>query len=412
MDLSKLGAERQKLIGELESIHAQCEGRVMEAGEKAEWETRSQKLAEIDGILERERFLEEKRRGLDEVNPPKVPVGHNAAMPTADEYRDAFWKYFARPFGGRVDNDVLDIIERGFVAAAAETRAVVTNSDASGGYTVPEGNLQPIVEAQEYIGGVMAAPGVTVIRTTGGEELPIPEIDERAEEGETKEEAVAATEGSLSFERQYLRSYVRDSKYIKVSAKFLRETALPQFENWLLGALAQRLFRKRNDELTNGTGNNEPYGVAVGAYSAATAASATVVTYSELLSLYIAVDRGRRDRGAWMMNDTTYGEILDLVDGAGRHYFIDAMGNPANTILRRPIVINPDMPNTAASQKAILFGDFSAYWARLVGGDMRLLRSDQRFWEERVTAFMAEGEWDGTLVDAGDHPIQCITMHA
>lgn len=410
--LTEMQQEMARIVQKLEGLHSEAakESRAFTESEQAAWEKLAEDHRRVADLIEREQFIEGEQSRLAGIEPRQTVTqpGQSERADAAQRYRDAFWRYLKRGKDARVPQDVLETLSRGILDA--EGRSLVTNTDISGGYTVPEGSMQPMVEADKFVGGVTSAPRVTIMTTPDGSDLPVPMIDDTAQTGEAAEEVTAATiDTALTFQRNTLRAYLRDSNYVKVSYKFLRDTSISFFETWLLSTLGKRLYRRRNEEFTNGTGNNEPQGVAYAATSGVTAASATEVTYDELLQLYISVDRAYRQNAAWMMNDTTYGEILSLVDGNGRHYFIDQTSNPAESILRKPIVINPDMPNTSSGLKAVLFGDFSYYWVRIVGGP-RLSRSDERFWDEQAAAFMAVEEYDGMLMDAGQHPIKAITM--
>jgi len=403
--LVEMRQDMAKLVENLESLHKQAAGekRSFDESEQREWDRMSEEHARLTGLIAQREALE------DEENPERQTQGggeQKRTAPTGEEYRDAFWSYFKRPGRASTPQSVMDQLAKGYVAA--EGRGVVVNTDVLGAYTVPEGAMQPLIEAEKFVGGMVEA-GITIVPTATGTSLPVPMIDDTASTGETAEELTDATEGSLAFQKNELNAYMRDSEYIKVSYKFLRDTSLPLFKSWLLNLLGKRLFRKRNEEWTNGLGTNAPLGVVPASTSGVTAASATEVTYGELLELYIAVDRAYRRNGVWMFNDTTYGEILDLKDNSARHYFIDQNGTPMEKILGKRVVINSDMPDSTTGLKAVLYGDFSYYWGRVVGGP-RLSRTDERFWEAQASAFMAVEEWDGLLMDAGQHPIKAITM--
>jgi HK97 family phage major capsid protein len=69
-----------------------------------------------------------------------------------------------------------------------------------------------------------------------------------------------------------------------------------------------------------------------------------------------------RNSGTWAMNSTTLGKLRLLKDGDGRFLWQPSfqLGQP-ETILGRPVVELPDMPDIAANAFPIVFGDFSGY---------------------------------------------------
>ncbi|MET4371572.1 HK97 family phage major capsid protein [Bradyrhizobium sp. LB12.1] len=96
------------------------------------------------------------------------------------------------------------------------------------------------------------------------------------------------------------------------------------------------------------------------AYTPSGAAS-TLSSADALIDLFHGIKAPYRANGVWMMNATTLGTIRKLKDGQGR-YMVNIQGldnTPVTTILGRPVVEAPDMPDVAANATPIVFGDFS-----------------------------------------------------
>ena len=91
------------------------------------------------------------------------------------------------------------------------------------------------------------------------------------------------------------------------------------------------------------------------------AASATVITPDELITLvYTLAPAYRQGAGvAWAMNSTTASEIRKLKDDQSRYLWTDGLqpGQPPN-LLGFPVVEMQDMPDTAATNLAIAFGNW------------------------------------------------------
>jgi HK97 family phage major capsid protein len=80
-----------------------------------------------------------------------------------------------------------------------------------------------------------------------------------------------------------------------------------------------------------------------------------------LIDLYHAVKVPYRANGVWMMNSTTLGTVRKFKDGQGR-YLVNIAGldnTPVTTILGRPVIEAPDMPDVGTNTSPIVFGDFS-----------------------------------------------------
>ncbi|UZE46980.1 phage major capsid protein [Rhodopseudomonas sp. P2A-2r] len=80
-----------------------------------------------------------------------------------------------------------------------------------------------------------------------------------------------------------------------------------------------------------------------------------------LIDLFHGIKTPYRANGVWMMNSTTLGAIRKFKDGQGR-YLVNIQGldnTPVTTILGRPVVEAPDMPDVGANTTPVIFGDFS-----------------------------------------------------
>jgi HK97 family phage major capsid protein len=81
-----------------------------------------------------------------------------------------------------------------------------------------------------------------------------------------------------------------------------------------------------------------------------------------IIDLYQAVKTPYRANAVWGMNSNTLGAVRKLKDTQNR-YLLSLAGlenSPATTILGRPVVEMPDMPDVGTGTFPIVFGDFSA----------------------------------------------------
>ncbi|KRQ03085.1 phage major capsid protein [Bradyrhizobium manausense] len=80
-----------------------------------------------------------------------------------------------------------------------------------------------------------------------------------------------------------------------------------------------------------------------------------------LIDLFHGIKAPYRANAVWGMNTTTLGKLRKLKDGEGR-YFVNIQGidnTPVTTILGRPVVEMPDMPDVGTNNFPVIFGDFS-----------------------------------------------------
>lgn len=88
--------------------------------------------------------------------------------------------------------------------------------------------------------------------------------------------------------------------------------------------------------------------------------SASAITADSLLALYHTLPTFYSENAVWGMNRTTLGAIRTLKDQNNRYILsFDGIQNaPAMTILGRPVVELPDMPDIAGGAYPVVFGDF------------------------------------------------------
>jgi HK97 family phage major capsid protein len=79
----------------------------------------------------------------------------------------------------------------------------------------------------------------------------------------------------------------------------------------------------------------------------------------------------------------------------------------APTLFGAPVYTDPSIPDTATGNNAVLSGDWSKYWIRVVNG-VRLESSEHYAWDRDVTTYRAKIRLDAKLIDPS--AIKAITM--
>lgn len=276
-----------------------------------------------------------------------------------------------------------------------------------GGYTVPDEMQRSMDVALLQWGGMRQV--ATVLSTNSGADLPIPTNNDTANKGEIIAENTAVNEQEVTFAQLVLGSYKYSSKIVKCSVELLQDSAvnLPAF---LGDALGTRIGRITNDHFTTGTGTSQPNGVVTAAAnSGVTAATAGKLAYGEVLQLKHSVDPAYRENARFMMADAILRRMKEMADSQGRPIWLPSLipGEPP-TFDGDPYTINQSMP-TAATNKGLLYGDFSKYIIREVRG-ITLMRLDERFAELHQVGFLAFVRMDGDLLNAGTNPVKYLTL--
>ena len=281
-----------------------------------------------------------------------------------------------------------------------------TTSGGAGGYAVPDAAMAPLVEALKQIGGVL--PNCTIVQSETGADLPIPTDNETAVEGEIISENTQHNEGDVVLSQVVLQSFLYSSKIVRVSIQLMDDAGF-DFAAYVMKKLGERLGRITAKHWVTGDGSSKPRGIVTAATVGKTAASATAVTYDELVDHMHSVDPLYRQNGKWLMNDTTFGALRKLKDSQNRPLYGDLAAGTPDSLLGKPVVIDPNMPSLATGNKAILFGDLSAYYVRLVK-EPRVLRLEERYADFAQLGFLAFIRADGDLVDGGGGAVKALQM--
>jgi HK97 family phage major capsid protein len=301
------------------------------------------------------------------------------------------------------------------LVVSGEVRALGVGSGAIGGYTVPQGFSDALEMALKMFGGIL---DVAEIRDTeNGADYPWPTVNDTSNSGEqVAENTAVTTTQDPTFGVVTLKAYMMDSGIVKVPMTLAQDSAF-DVDTWLSQIVNTRVLRKLNTKGTVGTGSNEPTGITVAATVGVTAASATTVTYNELLDLKHSVDPAYRQvKGAcrFMLSDTSLKVIKKLADSNGRPLFIAGgtaqgiQGPAPDTLDGDPIVINQDMPAMTTGQKSIVYGALNKFKVRRVKGGLQMMRFAERFMDSLQIGFLAWMRCDTNLIDAGTHPVKVL----
>lgn len=319
------------------------------------------------------------------------------------EYRQVFYKLLQN--GGSLDEltgEERSVLKAG-VIPGTEFRAQTAGTTTAGGYTVPTELAGIIIKSMKMWGPMYDEDIASVFNTSSGNPMKIPTVDDTAVTAIAHTEGVALTDdGSkdATFGQKSLDAYVFDTEFIRFSME-LAQDSIFNMETLLGDLLGERLGRIANLQLTTGTGSSAPQGVVGAAGAGKTAASATAVTFDEIIDLVHSVDPAYRQspKVRFMFNDLTLAAIRKLKDGEGRYIWSggDAQNGVPGTISGYRYSINQAMPAMTTGLKSMIFGDFGKFYVRKVGPPaIGVLR--ERFWPDLGIAGLIR--FDGELGDA------------
>jgi len=286
-----------------------------------------------------------------------------------------------------------------------EARALAAGVDASGGFTVPDQMVASIESAMAAYSGVRKTRA-TILRTAGGNDIPMPTSDDTSNSGELLGENVAAGSQDIAFGSKMLRAYMFSSKLVKVSVQFLQDTGVAGVEAWIADKLGERIGRSFGAYMITGTGNNQPEGLAAGSTLGRTAAAAAAISYVDLVELEHSVDPVYRQNAEFLLSDGALKVIKQLTDGNDRPLWLPGIATKEpDTILGYKFAVDANMPTPASGAKSVYFGQFSKFIIRDVS-QMMMLRLNERYAEYLQVAFLGFSRHDSIVIDAGTHPIR------
>ena len=292
--------------------------------------------------------------------------------------------------------------------AYAEKRDLSINLPTAGSYLIPEGFIANLERAMLEFGGMRQV--ADVMRTTSGEPMPWPTVNDTSNEGVLINENTAVTELDPAFGNVTFYAHKYTSRMVQVPNELLEDSAF-NLAVEIGSILGERLGRIGNRHCTTGDGAGKPYGVVTRATVGVTTAAATAITADEIIDLIHSVDPSYRTNASFMLNDGIIQYIRKLKDGTGQYLWQPGLqaGVP-DRILGYPVVVNQHMQSTVATgTRTVLFGAFNKYKIRDVGS-IRMKRLDERYADSDQVAFLAFARLDGNLLDAGTNPVKCIVQ--
>jgi HK97 family phage major capsid protein len=282
----------------------------------------------------------------------------------------------------------------------AETRAQQTTSGSVGGYLIPPGYRQVIVETMKAYGGLLNH--ANVITTSTGNPLQWPTNDETGNVGAILAEGVTVTESAMTFGTRTLGAYMYTSRQVFASMQILQDSVF-NLEQFVPKALGVRLGRIVASHLVSGSGSGQPLGIATAPTVGSTGTGVAAISYDNLIDLEHSLDPAYRAGDCrFLLADQTLATIRKIKDSMGRPIWlpVPTTGFPS-TINGLPYTIDQGMAVPGASAFSILFGDFQAGYIVRQVLDMQMVRFSERYMDALQIAFLAFMRLDARPDDPG-----------
>lgn len=360
------------------------------------------RIQELYGRYKANKQFEENKEEFDRVI--------NPAARAAAERREQ--SQFRRLFAGEIDNINLDFralhryVDPRTGMLKIEPRAALgEDAAAAGGNTVPTDFLNQLYQHMIHLSAIRQT-NVRILATSDGRPIELPKtvsFGTAALSGEGS--AIAGTDPSFG---QLTMNAWKYGRVLHISNELLTDTGV-DIEGFIAQDLGRDLGQVTGAALVTGDGSNKPRGVvtavAADAGTAVQIASATVEV-DNLIDLFYSPIRPYREQGFWFMADSTEKSLRKKKNANDEYVWQPSIipGAP-NTLLGRPVVVDPNMPAIASAAKSVVFGDFSGYVIREAGGVQIATTEDLKFAEDQ-RSYRATLRIDGDLLDA--NALDCL----
>lgn len=367
--------------------NAETEGRGLDAAEEEAWQRANTDLDALDERITA--LVDAEQRAADAAAAFAAidarPADRGAPASAADRIRA-----FLRGESGRAIT---------VMPTDAEVRDLTKGTATAGGNTVPTSFYGRLWAHLIEVANVINA-GATVLTTTSGENFEVPTTTAHST-GALTTEGNAISESDPAFAKRTLGAY-KYAVLLQASSELLQDTGV-DIEGYIAMQAGRAVGNALGAHLATGTGSSQPSGIVTGASSGVTGGTGVsgAFTADNLIDLHFSVIAPYRNSPAcgWLMKDSSMASVRKLKDGANQYLWSPSTAPGAiDTILGKPVYTDPNIAATAINAKSVLFGDFSAYFVRVVNG-VRFERSDEYAFNADLATFRAVIRADGILVD-------------
>ena len=308
----------------------------------------------------------------------------------SDAYKAAFWRVMRQK---TVPHEIYNALQVG--------------TESEGGYLVPDEYERTLIDKLEEQ-NIFRSLAHVISTSSGDRKIPV--VASKGTAAWIDEEA-QYPESDDAFGQVAIGAY-KLATMIKVSEELLNDSVF-DIAAYIAKEFARRIGAAEEEAFFTGNGTGRPTGIlsaSTGAEVGVTAASATALTFDEVMDLYYSLRSPYRRNAVFIMNDATIKALRKLKNGNGDYIWQPSVtaGVP-DTILNRPVHTSAFMPTLAADAKTILFGDLGYYWvADRVGRSFK--RLNELYAPTGQVGFQASQRVDGKLILP--EAVKCLQMKA
>ena len=260
----------------------------------------------------------------------------------SDEYKTAFWN-----------------MVRSRTVVPGVMNALQIGTDSEGGFLVPDEYERTLVQALEDENVLRSL--CTIIRTESGDRK-IPIVASHGTASWVDEEK-PIPESDDSFNQISIGAH-KVATMIKVSDELLQD-AVFNIEGYIATEFARRIGAAEEEAFLTGDGSAKPTGLLHETLGAGVGVTTTGTSFTadEIIDLVHSVRSVYRRSSIFLMNDSTIKALRKLKTSDGQYLWQPGLKEGApDMLLNYRLVTSSFMPEVAAGNKVMIFGDLKHYW--------------------------------------------------
>mgnify|MGYP003135669385 CR=1 FL=1 len=290
-----------------------------------------------------------------------------------------------------------------------ETKALYESDDSLGGYYCPTEYVAELIKSVTEFSPMRS---LVKVRSTDKRGIEVPKRTGQfaatfVSETATRSETTGYTTGLISIDAHELYAMV------DMSQAMLEDTAF-NMESEMATEFAEQFAVTEGTAIVSGNGVGKPLGFtdSTAGVSSTNSGNGTKLTANGLYDLIYALKSDYLRNAGFVMNRSTFADILQLEDTAGQKVFhvgLNLVSGAPSTIAGYGYTLAKDMPDVGAGAKPVAFGDFARAYTLVDRVNMSIVRdpfTQQHLGNVRYTARRRVG---GTVVLAEAIQLQNIS---
>lgn len=301
---------------------------------------------------------------------------------------------------------------------ALQAKAMQSNSDPDGGYTVIPEMDQTIDRIARQTNAMYRLANVVttgsnkyekLVKTSG---MAMRRVADGATGGETTEPKFAkmTIEVHTAECEPWVYNETLEDSFVDLETDLAQEAGIAYAEGSGAEFITGDGVGKARGILAYPTTPNASYTWGKVGYipSGKSAAFASVAPADALVDLVTALPIKYRNNASFLMNDTVLGKCRQMKDGSGQYYLwqADATKPFGGSLLGYPVEVDNSMPSTGAGSYSIAFGDFKSAYSIVNRTGTTLIRDP--YTSKGTTKFNFRRRFSGGMINFEALKLMCF----